>query len=177
MEDIDALLRLVRARDGAAFEVLYDRFSRLVFGIAVRMLGDADTAEDVVQCVFLKLWNAPDSFRGGNFAAWLARITRNQALDHLRRRARRQTQELAADLPDAEHLDDLIASKFQARRIRQALAEIPDEQRLPIELGFFGGITHEEIARRIATPLGTVKTRIRAGLQKLRHSLRDEVAI
>ncbi len=161
----------VRERDVAAFEALYDTYHRLVHGIALRMLQDDAAAEDLTQAVFLKLWSAPETFRSGNFGAWIARVARNRALDSLRTRATRAEDDVTVDVPLDEVTDDLVLSKIDAERVRLALATLPEEQRNPIELGFFSGATHEEIARRTATPLGTVKTRIRAGLRKLRTQL------
>jgi RNA polymerase sigma-70 factor (ECF subfamily) len=158
-----------------AFEALYDAHHRLVYGVALRILGDAHGAEDVTQMVFLKLWNAPEHFRGGNFSAWIVRVTRNRALDVLRSRTLRNEGELPEALPEEEAIEDVAFSHIDAARVRAALAGLPAEQREPIELGFFGGITHEEIARRCNIPLGTIKTRIRSGLRKLRTALDQAV--
>ena len=171
MEDGSQLMARVCQRDAQAFERLYDAFNRLVHGIAVRMLGDATAAEDLTQAVFLKVWSAPQAFRGGNFGAWIARVTRNRALDMLRSRATRSESEMPADLPEEESLDDVVFARIDGKQVRSALMHLPEDQRTLIELGFFGGITHEEIARRTSTPLGTVKTRIRSGLRKLRTEL------
>ena len=166
----------VRDRDVAAFEVIYDSYHRLVYGIALKMLQDPMAAEDLTQAVFLKVWSAPDAFAAGNFGAWISRVTRNRALDTLRSRALRVESDMPTDVPFDGSLDDTVFAALDAARVRLALAALPDEQRGPIELGFFGGVTHEEIARRTATPLGTVKTRIRAGLRKLRTQLETSVA-
>jgi len=166
----------VRDRDVAAFEAVYDAYHRLVHGIALKMLADPMAAEDLTQAVFLKVWTAPDAFRDGNFGAWISRVTRNRALDTLRSRALRAEGEIPVDIPVEEALDDAVFALLDGERVRSALATLPEEQRYPIELGFFGGVTHEEIARRTATPLGTVKTRIRAGLRKLRTNLETAVA-
>ena len=165
----------VAARDAAAFERLYDLYNRLVHGIAVRMLGDATAAEDLTQSVFLKIWSAPEAFRGGNFGAWISRVARNRALDMLRSRATRSEGELPVDLPLDETLADVVFANIDGIQVRGALMQLPEEQRVLIEMGFFEGVTHEEIARRTATPLGTVKTRIRAGLRKLRGELESVV--
>ena len=167
----------VRARDADAFETLYDDCHRLVYGVALRMLGDAPSAQDVTQAVFLKVWSSPDLFRGGNFAGWIVRITRNRALDVLRSRASHQESELPESLPETEAMEDAAFARLDAAAIRKALDTLPAEQREAIELGFFGGITHEEIARRLDAPLGTIKTRIRLGLRKLRSALEDAVAV
>jgi RNA polymerase sigma-70 factor (ECF subfamily) len=165
----------VRERDVAAFEALYDGYHRLVYGIAFRMLGERAGAEDLTQSVFLKVWGAPDAFVTGNFGAWISRVTRNRALDVLRSRSLRPEGEIPVDTPAEGTLDELVFARIDGTRVRSALASLPEEQRSLIELGFFGGITHEEMARRTATPLGTVKTRIRSGLRKLRAILETGV--
>lgn len=162
--------------DEREFEVLYDRYHRLVYGIAHRMLGEQAAAEDLVQSVFLKVWSAPDLFRSGNFGAWIARVTRNRALDVLRSKATRAVDEMPADLPVDETVDDVVFARIDGARVRDALRSLPDEMRIPIELGFFGGITHEQIAEQLSTPLGTIKTRIRTGLRRLRERMEAQVA-
>src|SRR5581483_8111250 len=157
----------VRARDAAAFETLYDAYHRLVYGVAFRVAGDVTAAEDITQAVFLKIWTAPDRFEAGNFGGWIARVARNQALDAVRRKSHAES-ELSDAMPDSDLLEERVFSEIDAESVRRALAQLPAEQREPIELGFFGGITHAEIARRSGIPLGTIKTRIRAGLGKLR---------
>jgi RNA polymerase sigma-70 factor (ECF subfamily) len=174
-DDAAVLMTQVRERNAQAFEALYDAHHRLVYGVALRMLGEGGAAEDVTQTVFLKIWNSPELFRGGNFAAWIVRVTRNRALDVLRSRAARNESELPEALPEREAMEDQAFARLDAERVRTALAALPAEQREPIELGFFGGITHEEIARRSGTPLGTIKTRIRSGLRKLRSTLDEAV--
>lgn len=170
------LMERVRARDVGAFESLYDGYHRLVFGIGLRMLGDPGMAEDLTQTVFLKIWSAPEAFRGGSFVAWVSRVARNRALDVLRSRAVHPEADFPADLPLDGALDDDVLARLDAQRVRDALATLPAEQRGLIELGFFGGITHQELARRTETPLGTVKTRIRSGLRKLREALGEGVS-
>jgi RNA polymerase sigma-70 factor (ECF subfamily) len=170
------LMERVRARDVAAFESLYDGYHRLVFGIGLRILGDPTMAEDLTQTVFLKVWTAPEAFRGGSFVAWVSRVARNRALDVLRARATRPEIEIPADLPLEGSLDDDVLTRLDAQRVRDALAQLPPEQRGLIEAGFFGGVTHQELARRTDTPLGTVKTRIRSGLRRLRQSLGEHAS-
>ena len=167
----------VRNRDAGAFESLYDDYHRLVYGIALRILGDVAGAEDVTQAVFLKLWSSPNLFVSGNFGAWIARVTRNRALDVVRSRAVRSESEMPEAMPVDDALEDTAFANLNADKVRQALQLLPDDQRKPIELGFFGGITHEEIARQTGIPLGTIKTRIRAGLRKLRDQLDGLVAV
>ena len=158
-------------RDAAAFEAVYDAHHRLVHGIGVRMLGDAMAADDLTQHVFVKLWNQPQAFGGGNFGGWISRVARNRALDVIRSRNLHPEGELPLDVPLEGALDDSVIAAIDGERVRAAMRALPSEQREVIELGFFTGITHEEIARRTQTPLGTVKTRIRTGLRKLRDAL------
>ncbi len=167
----------VRARDASAFETLYDAYHRLVYGVALRMLGDATGAEDLTQAVFMKLWSSPTIFQDGNFAAWIARVARNRSLDILRSRAVRSQIELPESIPVEEQIEDVAFAHLNAEKVRAALSRLPNEQREPIELGFFSGITHEEIAKRTGIPLGTIKTRIRAGLRRLRGELDGVVAV
>jgi len=166
----------VRTRDAAAFEALYDTHHRLVYGIAIRILGDAGAAEDVTQAVFLKIWTAPDRFESGNSAGRIARVARNQSLDVLRRKSNSET-ELSEAMPNSDLLEEQVFSDIDAARVRDALSQLPAEQREPIELGFFNGITHAEIARQTGIPLGTIKTRIRTGLRRLRSSLEGAVTV
>lgn len=157
--------------DRATFEATYDRFGRVVYGVAYRMLGERAAAEDIVQAVFLTLWSRPDAYREGNLGAWLARVARNRCLDVLRSRASRPQAEMPVELIAEGALDEGVFARLDGERVRAALAALPDEQRLPIEMGFFGGVTHAEIANRLGAPLGTIKTRIRAGLRRLRDRL------
>jgi RNA polymerase sigma-70 factor (ECF subfamily) len=166
----------VRVRDVDAFEQLYDGYHRLVFGVALRMTSDATMSEDITQSVFMKLWSAPEAFRDGNFSAWLSRVVRNRVLDVLRSRSNRATDEIPADLPADGSIDDDVLSRIDAQRVRSALSTLSDDQRVLIEMGFFGGITHDEIARRTGIPLGTIKTRIRTGLRRLRDTLAETVS-
>jgi len=176
VDDADRLMAGVRERDETAFERLYDRYHRFVYAIAARMLTEPAAAEDLTQSVFLKIWSSPQSYAGGNFGAWLARVTRNRALDILRLKSSR-TEELPLDLAVEGELEEQVFANVDGERVRSALSQLPEDQRLPIELGFFAGITHEEIARRTATPLGTVKTRIRTGLRKMRTVLESSVTL
>jgi len=163
----------VRDRDVAAFESLYDAYYRLVYGVALRMLGERAAAEDVTQSVFLKIWTSPERFVAGNFGAWLSRVARNGCLDMLRKRAVRGETELPCDVQDDAPIDDVVFANIDGARVREALSALPEEQRSLIELGFFAGVTHDELARRTSTPLGTVKTRIRTGLRRLRSLLEN----
>jgi RNA polymerase sigma-70 factor (ECF subfamily) len=165
------LIERVEAGDVAAFEAIYDRFHRLVYAIAFRTLGTHAAAEDVTQAVFLKIWTSPQAFHGGNFAGWIARVARNRAIDVLRGAQREH--ELPGEIPCDGELDDVLLARIDAERAHAMIAALPADQRNAIELAFFSGLTHQEIARRTAAPLGTVKTRIRAGLQRLRVALAE----
>ena len=161
--------------DADAFEALYDKYSRLVYGVAFRVLADAAAAEDVTQGVFLKIWRSPDAFRGGNLEGWLVRVARNAAIDVVRARTARPEVEFPASLPEEETLEETAFAKLENERVRRAVAELAEGERALIELGFFGGVTHQELARRTGIPLGTVKTRIRTALRKLRAMLEGAV--
>lgn len=175
MNDAAELMARLRRRDADAFEAIYDRYHRAVYGVALRILGETGAAEDVTQAVFLKLWSSPEMFRGGNFGAWIVRVTRNRALDVLRARTSHPESELSDAVPEDDALEDVALANIDAAHVRAALASLPDDQRGPIEMGFFGGATHQEIARRTGVPLGTIKTRIRTGLRRLRSALDEAV--
>ena len=167
----------IRARDTAAFEAIYDQYHRLVYGLALRVLSDRGAAEDVTQAVFLTLWDSPALFRGGNFAC-LDRSRRAQPrtrrpAEPRTARGKRGSRGDAGRRYDRGHRDRQRQRRARPRRARAS----PPEQREPIELGFFGGVTHEEIARRAGVPLGTVKTRIRTGLRRLRSALEGAVTV
>ena len=177
MEDAGRLMERVRARDAGAFEVLYDRYHRLVYGLAMRVLSDPAAAEDVTQAVFLKLWSEPRLFRGGHFGAWIARVARNRAFDVARSRTVRAEGRFPDSMPIDDKLEETALAHIDGERVRDAPAQLPPEQREPIELGFFGGITQEQIALQTGLPLGTVKTRIRTGLRRLRSALEGAVTV
>lgn len=167
--------------DGAALADLYDRHGRSVYGMAARILGDPGEAEDLTQDVFTLAWkNAAryDPARGA-VAAWLLVTTRTRAIDRIR--ARRSRPQSGADdddgrkmanIPDASpSVDVIVASSQDAARVRDALAVLPPDQRDALDLAYFQGLSHSEIADRTGIPLGTIKTRIRTGLQRLREAM------
>jgi RNA polymerase sigma-70 factor (ECF subfamily) len=157
--------------NATSFAALYDRYGSLVYGIGRRMLGDAAEAEDVVQSVFLALWLTPERFRGGAFGAWVTSVTRNRVRDVLRKRTARRESPWPEQLVEQTSLEEIVHSNFEDRRVRTALAALPETQRTLIELGFYGDRSHAELAELMRLPLGTVKTRMRAGLQRRRDSL------
>jgi RNA polymerase sigma-70 factor (ECF subfamily) len=181
------LLAQLAARDAGALTVLYRRYAPLVYSLALRMLGNRQQAEDVVQDVFLKLWRQPQSYDAtrGRFVSWLLGVTHHRAIDELRSRKRDHQHQLTeadqsdvaessllADLPDSgPELGDLAWLNVQRQAVRAALRALPPEQRRAVELAYFGGYTQSEIATALHQPLGTIKTRIRLGIQKLRALL------
>ncbi len=176
----EELMQRLAYRDLRAFEALYNRYGDLVYSTCLRVVRDAQLAEDIVQEVFLRLWRKPESYvaQRGRFPTWLLSVTRNRSVDEIRSRGRRQRhenspQQQERDLPASQDQDPALSAQLadQQRLIRAALAELPDEQRLAIELAYFGGLTQQEIAAKLSQPLGTVKTRIRLGMQKLRNAL------
>ncbi|MPZ98162.1 MAG: sigma-70 family RNA polymerase sigma factor [Dehalococcoidia bacterium] len=171
------------AGDLRALERLYDRYSALVFSVSLRVLHDRQLAEDVVQEVFLRLWRQPASYdpERGRFISWLMSVTRNRALDEQRRVSRRlriedQEEEPGRELQSHDRGDDPqleLVLQEQRRAVREALTRLPPAQRRVIELAYFGGLTQVEIAEQTGDPLGTVKTRVRLAMQKLREALSD----
>jgi RNA polymerase sigma-70 factor (ECF subfamily) len=176
VSDFDLWTR-VRERDVESFEALYSRYGSYVYALALRMLARSEEAEEVVQDVFWQLWKSQVSYdpgRGG-FRTWLFAITRSRCLDRLRKRPRDAA--AAVELPPARSgaPDPERAAYLSERqkRVVAALDELPQPQRVALELGFFGGMTHREIADRLGEPLGTVKSRIKMGMDKLKVTLRS----
>lgn len=153
---------------------LYDRYSSIVYSVALRVLGDTGAAEDVLQDVFMQLWRNPGAFDAsrGNLGAWLAVITRNRSIDALRKRRPETDFENVVLSVEPDLATDADRSRAAAK-VRSALAAMPEGQRKALELAYFQGLTHTEIAAKTGEPLGTVKTRIRAGLLALRKAFRQ----
>jgi len=179
--DQAALARMARG-EGDAVAELYDRHARPIYSLAMRILGDTTEAEDVVQEVFSQAWRQASRYNAsrGAVAAWLLTLTRSRAIDRLRARRARpgavSDDRLAERLPDAgPPADSQVLSSEQVARVRAALDGLPLLQRAAIELAFFEGLTHAEIAQRLEQPLGTVKTRIRGAMLKLRDVLAGTV--
>jgi RNA polymerase sigma-70 factor, ECF subfamily len=171
-----ALERMARG-DHDALAELYDRHARLVYSLALRIVRDQADAEDIVQEVFSQAWRQAARYQSsrGNVIAWLLNLTRSRAIDRLRgRRSRPEgtVDPVALEVPDlAQPIDETLALSGQATQIRAAVDELSVLQRVAIELAFYEGLTHVEIAERLELPLGTVKTRIRQGLLKLKDRL------
>jgi RNA polymerase sigma-70 factor (ECF subfamily) len=174
----ESLVERLRDRDTDAFATLYDRHSRMAFGLAYRMLADPSSAEDVVQEAFLSLWRQAETFKPERSAArtWLLSIVHHRAIDRLRRVAGRELSdgalegmpERADESIDVEHE---VGVSLEAAQVRTALRTLPPEQQQAIELAYFGGLSHSEIARKLDVPIGTIKGRLRIGLQKMRSIL------
>ena len=166
------LLQRIRSGDERAMGELYDRFAPVVYSAALRVLGEPAAAEDVLQEVFIQLWRNPSAFDAsrGSLAAWLAVIARHRAIDHVRKRRPETDFEEVVISVDPE-LDDAAARAEAIGRIRAVIETMPDEQRSAMEMAFFEGLTHTEIAARTGEPLGTIKTRIRTALIAIRKAL------
>jgi RNA polymerase sigma-70 factor (ECF subfamily) len=183
-EEEGSLLARLRARDEAALAELYDRLSPWVLGVAYRVLGDADEADEVLSDVFVQVWRRIDQHdaQRGPLTPWVLSIARNRALDLVRRRGRwrrkaeRVETAAAADGEDLAAPSDLAEASVPGwpvhRAVHQAVAALPQEQRHVVLLAYFEGLSHSEIAQRTGDPLGTVKTRLRLAQQKLEESLR-----
>lgn len=162
--------------EAVGVEALYDKYGRLAYGLAYRILNDRTAAEDVVQEAFLGLWRNARSFdtSRGNVRGWLLSIVRNRAIDRLRgtTRMRKESQietvEGLVQVPDAW---ETVSTHLEQRQIREGFAQLPDAQRRTLELAYFRGYTHVEIAGQMGVPLGTVKGRMRMGLEKMRSFL------
>jgi len=167
-EDMRLVARL-RAGDQQAMSELYDRYARVVYAVALRVLQEATAAEDVLQDIFLQLWRNPDAFDAsrGSLAAWLAVISRHRAIDRLRKR-RPELDIEECVITGGPDLGDETERNLVVEKVRSVLAEMNPDQRRALELAYFQGLTHTEIAEKTGEPLGTIKTRIRTGLQLLR---------
>lgn len=182
----ESLVTQVARGDSAALEVLYDRYASRVLGISVKILGDQALAEDILQETFWRVWQSASTYQSplGPFTGWLFRIARNLSIDAYRRRSSRPQPFLSADgsdpildqTPDPDtDVAEQAQSILQNRQVRQALDSLPAVQRQVIELAYFYGMTRQEIAEATGEALGTIHTRARLALQKLRGELeRDE---
>jgi RNA polymerase sigma-70 factor (ECF subfamily) len=178
------LLKRTAAGDSDALLALHKRYANLVYSMAWRVLQDVGLAEEVTQDVFLKLWRQAQRYDPdrGRFSAWLLSVTRFAAIDRLRREGRRpSTVDLWADGVDPQAaLELLLATDHESwergQHLRLLLMQLPAEQRQVVELAYFGGLTHSELAEQLGLPLGTVKGRLRLGLEKLRGLWLDEPA-
>jgi RNA polymerase sigma-70 factor (ECF subfamily) len=175
------LMQLVQRGDPRAFELVYDRHSGAAFSLAYRMVGRGNVAEDVVQEAFLSIWRSGARYERarGSVRTWVLGIVHHRAIDQLRRSSvhdkRRASDEgLEERLESGERTDNEVARREEAASIRSAMDTLPADQSHVIELAYFGGFTHTEIAGILEAPVGTVKGRMRLGLEKLRRQLSGE---
>lgn len=173
-----ALMEKVMAGDESAFALLYDRYSPMLFGMLMRILRDSQAAEEVLQDLFLQLWRKPEQFdpARGSLPAWLTVIGRNRAISKLRGRPVREVLEhtdglYANTLASSQNIEKEASRTELLDTLKLAMTRLPDEQRQALELAYFEGMTQTEIAARTGSPLGTVKTRVRSGMQSLKQLL------
>jgi RNA polymerase sigma-70 factor (ECF subfamily) len=180
----EELVARVQHGDTAALEALYSRYARVVYSFAIRIVGDGPTAEEVLQEAFVRTWRQAGSFRTvrGNFASWLLSITHNLAIDELRKRQRRPQRVDGVDISEtlyglvdeATNVEEAAEASVLRERVAGALATLPEAQRVAVELAYFSGMSQREIAAHLREPLGTIKTRLRLGMMKLKTALADE---
>lgn len=175
----ESLLALIVEADRQALESLYDRYGSRVFSLSYRILSDQGASEEVTQDVFLNVWRRAASYQAGRgkFTTWLFGIAHHRAIDELRKRSRTRLNNnesvddhLSLESGDPQPAEAAITSS-EYGMVRAALKELPEEQRRVIEMAYFGGLTQAEIAEELSQPLGTVKTRMRLGLRKLKSAL------
>ena len=180
----DDLMTLVDRKDPDAFEVFYDRHGGAAYSLAHRIVGDREVAEDVTQEAFLSIWRSKARFDAarGSVRAWALGIVRNRAIDALRSASRpapkldRDDETALETQPATERTEAEAIRRETAGRLREALGVLPREQSRVIELAYFGGFSHSEIAEMLGAPLGTIKGRMRLGLEKIRATLAEGVA-
>jgi RNA polymerase sigma-70 factor, ECF subfamily len=171
----EALLSLIAGSDEAALAELYDRFGGVAYGLSVRILRDEALAQDAVQEAFLTVWRTADRFIAERARAgtWVLTIVHRRAVDLVRREGRRRSDTLdgAPEPAGAERVDEQATVRFERRIVQEALQRLPAEQREALELGYYGGMSQSELAERLGVPLGTIKSRMFAGLTRLRELL------
>lgn len=176
------LIEQIAKQDREAFSHLYDRFSTLVFTLAMRMLRVRDDAEDLLQEVFVQIWRQAANYsqERGSPEAWIVNIARSRAIDKLRSKRRMEEAFVLTDDParaeSPENVESQAAESEARLTMSSALANLPEAQRRVLELAYFDGLSQSEIAHRLKEPLGTVKTRMRSGIQRLRDLLGTQAA-
>ncbi len=181
--DDETLVRLIVQARAEALSELYDRYGRLVFSLALNSVGDPATAEEITQDVFVRVWQRARQYRAdrAKVSTWLTSIARNRAIDQLRRRSSRPEQrsvpwaELAPGTePSVNGPEEAASLTMERERVRASIARLSDGQKQALALAYFQGLTQSQIAEALALPLGTVKTRIRLGMQRLREMLQED---
>lgn len=181
MDDL-GLIRGIARNEESALATFYDRYGRLVFSLALRILEDASLAEEVTQDVFLSLWNKAETYRPqqGKVITWLGSMARHRAIDVLRRQKVRPEghrsdwdEDTIEPLQEDPHLEEQVAFAQLHEHVRRAVKALPGEQQQVLALAYYSGLSHQEIAIQLDQPLGTVKTRLRLAMQKLRVMLSD----
>jgi RNA polymerase sigma-70 factor, ECF subfamily len=173
----EAVVALVARSDDQALAELYDRFGRVAYGLALRVLRDETLAEDAVQDAFLTAWRTADAFvpERAKASAWLLTLVHRRAVDVVRREERRRTEpiEAAGDPVGEDAVDEAVWLRYERERVQEALRRLPDQQREALELAYYGGFTQSELAERLGQPLGTIKSRMFSGLGQLRDLLAE----
>ncbi len=182
--DDENLIRLISERQSAALGLLYDRYGRLVFSLALQVTSDAAVAEEITQEVFLQIWNKANTYQAaqGKVTTWITSVARHRAIDSLRRRGARPeghqvdfADSEEPDLVDPVGVEDQVVFTQRSLAVRRAIAQLPPEQQKALALAYFKGLTHQEIAEQTGEPLGTVKTRIRLAMLKLKQLLIEDI--
>ncbi len=181
-DDIQLIKLIARSRQDAIDE-LYERYKRLVFSVAFAIVGDQSVAEEITLDVFVQVWQKADSYRSdlAKVSTWMIAITRNHAIDILRRQRSRPEansvhwEETSVQTgPIIHNLEEQVESTLKKERVRKAVTQLPEDQRQALALAYFKGYTQSQIADALKQPLGTIKTRIRLGMQKLRKLLEED---
>jgi len=181
--DDQSLIRLIARSQESALSELYDRYSRLVYSLALNAVGDPATAEEITQDVFIRIWDHAGTYQAekSKVLTWIASITRYRSIDIIRRRKiRPESQSVSWEIEPSAiemnpiNVEETVEISQKRRRVRQAISMLPEEQRQALAYAYFQGYTHREIAEVLGEPLGTVKTRIRLAMQKLRQLLEQE---
>ena len=180
----EELMQLVQNGEVDAFEVIFDRHASAAFSLAYRMCGRRASAEDIVQDAFLSLWRSGSGYdpRRGSVRSWVLSVVHNRAIDAMRRVGSKAGRDVPDDgiaerLPARDATDAEVERRDDARKVRTALDDLPPDQRRVIELAYFGGFTHNEIAEMLDLPPGTVKGRMRLGLNKMRCTLGEQARV
>ena len=172
MEDAE-LLQAIARQDQSAMAELFDRYSRLVYSISLRVLKEPSLAEDVMQEVLMQVWRSPGGFiaQRGSMGAWLAVVARNRSIDVLRRRAHQEPLEGLTVAEQPRSMLRSVEDELLMNQVRSVVMQLPEDQQSSLQMAYFDGMSHSEIAERTGIPLGTVKTRIRSGLSAVRKVL------